>query len=128
MSGVRRAPEHPNMILLFLNYFTSKKISISCYYLCVCVCFPENATRTCTEDGLWFVNPLTNETWTNLTMCLMPDRPHFPEKLRVSTRHVFSVKVVSSQERPCVCVSRSFCWYVSGLGTTAGGVTTDTTT
>ncbi|XP_025095429.1 secretin receptor-like isoform X2 [Pomacea canaliculata] len=48
----------------------------------------ENATRTCTEDGLWFVNPLTNETWTNLTMCLMPDRPHFPEKLRTHLGHI----------------------------------------
>jgi hypothetical protein len=27
------------------------------------------ATRTCDSTGEWWVNPLTNGTWTNFTLC-----------------------------------------------------------
>ncbi|XP_076461572.1 secretin receptor-like isoform X2 [Babylonia areolata] len=30
----------------------------------------QNASRTCQEDGTWYFNPATNDTWTNFTSCI----------------------------------------------------------
>ncbi|WAQ93945.1 PTH1R-like protein, partial [Mya arenaria] len=54
-----------------------------------------NATRICLPDGKWFVNPVTNSTWSNYSQCLKPTNPQeeIPQLFMV---HIVYIRVMST--------------------------------
>ena len=42
----------------------------ACVRVCVCVCLAARGYRECTDNGTWWLDPLTGHEWTDYTACV----------------------------------------------------------